>query len=123
EKMQALFSKLESPVLSNLQIEWPMGLNAEVWPKKLPDLYQGEPLMVSVKFAGKLPPGTQVRLSGQQAEQAWVQDLALTPATSKRPAAGVALRWARAKIDALLDDKTRGDRKSTRLNSSHVKTS
>lgn len=108
EKMQALFSKLESPVLSNLQIEWPMGLNAEVWPKKLPDLYQGEPLLVSVKFAGKLPPGTQVRLSGQQAEQAWVRDLALTLANSKRPAAGVALRWARAKIDALLDDKTRG---------------
>jgi Ca-activated chloride channel family protein len=108
EKMQALFSKLETPVLSNLKIEWPLGLNAEVWPKKLPDLYQGEPLLVSVKFEGKLPPGSQIRLSGEQAGQTWSRDLLLTPANSKRPAAGVSLRWARAKIEALLDEKTRG---------------
>ncbi len=107
EKMQGLFSKLESPVLSDIRIQWPSGINPEVWPQRLPDLYQGEPLLLSFRLDGKLPPGTRVQVSGQQAEQPWSRELVLAPASQQRASAGVALRWARAKIDALLDDKTR----------------
>lgn len=108
EKMQALFGKLESPVLSNIQLEWPVGINVEAWPQRLPDLYQGEPLLVSVRIDGKLPPDSQIRVSGQRAEQPWSRQIVVTPASTKQAAAGVSVRWARSKIEALLDDKTRG---------------
>src|SRR5690606_6190648 len=108
EKMQGLFSKLETPVLSNIRIEWPAGVNIEAWPQRLPDLYQGEPLLVSVKIDGKLPPLSRIRIHGQQAEQPWSREIVVTPASTKQATAGVSVRWARSKIEALLDDKTRG---------------
>lgn len=108
EKMQALFSKLETPVLSNIRIEWPVGVNVDAWPQRLPDLYQGEPLLVSVKIDGKLPPHSHIRVHGQQAEQPWSREILVTPASTKQASAGVSVRWARSKIEALLDDKTRG---------------
>jgi Ca-activated chloride channel family protein len=108
EKMQSLFSKLETPVLSSIRIDWPAGVNIEAWPKRLPDLYQGEPLLVSIKIDGKLPPHSEIRVSGQQAEQSWSRQILVTSPTRKQAASGLAVRWARSKIDALLDDKTRG---------------
>ncbi|WP_419226734.1 marine proteobacterial sortase target protein [Alteromonas sp. OM2203] len=53
KEMERLFTKLESPVLSNLSLILPksMRLNksVEVFPKRLPDLYAGEPLLINVK--------------------------------------------------------------------------
>lgn len=108
EKMQALFAKLESPVLSNIHIDWPAGVNVEAWPKRMPDLYQGEPLLVSVKVDGKIPPYSQITIRGERAGAAWNRQLTLSPSVHKQAKAGVAIRWARSKIAALLDDKTRG---------------
>lgn len=107
EKMQALFSKLESPVLSNIQIAWPAGINVEAWPQRLPDLYQGEPLLVSIKLEGQLLPTSQITVYGERAGSSWQHRLTLTEATGEQSSAGVAVRWARSKIAALLDDKTR----------------
>ncbi len=50
EKMTALFAKVESPVLANLAIRWPAGQQVEMWPKRVPDLYAGEPLIVSARL-------------------------------------------------------------------------
>lgn len=108
EKMQGLFGKLESPVLSNLHIQWPSGINSEAWPQRIPDLYQGEPLMVSVKIDGKLPPHADIIISGQQATQPWSRQIKVPSANNQKAQAGVAVRWARSKIEALLDDQTRG---------------
>jgi Ca-activated chloride channel family protein len=108
EKMQELFGKLESPVLSNLQIQWPGGINGEAWPQRIPDLYQGEPLMVSVKIDGKLPPHSEIVISGQQAAHNWSRRIKVQSSADQKVQAGVAVRWARSKIEALLDDKTRG---------------
>lgn len=53
KEMQRLFSKLESPVLSNLSLTLPKDMrhkdNVEVYPKRLPDLYAGEPLLINLK--------------------------------------------------------------------------
>lgn len=108
EKMQGLFGKLETPVLSNISIDWPAGVNVDAWPKRLPDLYQGEPLLVSFKVDGKLPPHTEIRVNGQQAEQSWSRQIRVAPPSRKQAASGLAVRWARSKITALLDDRTRG---------------
>jgi Ca-activated chloride channel homolog len=97
QKMTALFRKLESPALTNISIDWPGG--ADAWPRLVPDLYAGEPVVVTAQF----PAGTlqgKVLVSGTRAGAAWQ---ALLPISGGAAEAGVAVLWARAKIDALMD--------------------
>ncbi len=103
ERMKTLLSKLEKPVVSDLTIDWPQPV--EVFPHKIPDLYWGEPLMVTAK----LPPwplgaNALIRLSGKSAGKPWVRDLALQPAADAPASEGIpvlAQRFGREKIAAL----------------------
>ncbi len=45
EKMTALFTKLESAALTDIAVAWPAG--ADAWPRIVPDLYDGEPVVVT----------------------------------------------------------------------------
>ena len=97
QKMTALFRKLESPALTNIAVNWPGG--ADAWPRLVPDLYAGEPVVVTAQF----PAGTlqgNVMISGTREGKAWQ---ALLPVNGGATEAGVSVLWARAKIDALMD--------------------
>ena len=105
-KMRDLFSKLENPVLANIELGWP-DPGAEVWPKRFPDLYAGEPIVVAARLgtiAGDL------RLSGTKAYASWSADIPLKIGTER---AGIHRLWARRKIAALMDDKSRGAPETT----------
>ena len=100
EKMGALFAKLESPVLKGIDIAWPAGSHAEAWPKRVPDLYLGEPIVVSAaleKLQGEL---RITGLRGEVHERPWQATLPLDEARSGR---GMGVLWARAKIASLVD--------------------
>jgi Ca-activated chloride channel family protein len=102
QKMTALFRKLESPALTNISIDWPGG--ADAWPRLVPDLYAGEPVVVTAQF----PAGTlqgNVQISGMRTGAAWQ---ALLPINAGATEAGVSVLWARAKIDALTDAGRQG---------------
>ncbi len=100
-KMSALFRKLEAPVLTNLEVKWD-DANAEAWPSRLPDLYAGEPLVVSVRLSGG---STGVTVSGDRGGQPWSHRLSLA---ASREDSGVARLWARSKISSLTDSATAG---------------
>lgn len=102
EKMTALFRKLESPALTDIEVAWPAG--ADVWPRVVPDLYTGEPVIVSAQFNAAALAGN-VAVSGRRDGSTWG---ALLPASETAPASGVGVLWARAKIDALMDAGRRG---------------
>lgn len=95
EKMGALFEKLESPVMKNLRIDWPGAV--EAWPRRIPDLYRGEPLVVTARL-DKLDGA--VRLSGWNGQREWTEQLPLTARTTE---SGIGKLWARSKIAALAD--------------------
>lgn len=99
--MATLFNKLERPVLTDLQIDWPAGIEVEAWPDRLPDLYAGQPLVVAMKL-NRLP--HQVTVRGRSPDP-WQQTLAL-PAGQHNP--GVATLWARSKVDSLMNHMTAG---------------
>jgi Ca-activated chloride channel family protein len=99
-KMGALFAKLESPVLRDVAIDWPAGV--EAWPKRIPDLYAGEPVVVAARLDRKV--GT-LKLHGMRAGAEWSQSITLG---SDRADAGVGKLWARRKIDALMDAEREG---------------
>lgn len=102
EKMTRLFSKLDHPIVRDIQVDWPAGAKVESYPKRLPDLYQGEPLLVAVKISDLQ--GT-ASIFGKTATRQWQQQVQLNGVQQH---AGVATLWAREKITSLLDEKTTG---------------
>jgi Ca-activated chloride channel family protein len=102
EKMARLFAKIESPVLQDVSIRWPDGATVETFPARVPDLYLGEPIVVTAAH----PPlrGTIV-VSGMRGNQPW--SVALTPSSSGSQS-GVGVLWARARIAGLMDELRMG---------------
>ena len=96
-KMGELFAKLETPLLKGLEVQWPKGLKVEAWPARIPDLYAGEPVVVTAAL-DKLDGA--VLVSGERDGRRWEAHIAL-----ERDAAGSGLGvlWAREKVAALLD--------------------
>jgi Ca-activated chloride channel homolog len=102
EKMGALLRKIESPVLTDMNVVWPGG--AVTYPGKLPDLYTGEPVLLTAELEPGLLRG-DVALSGVRNGRAWSTALSLDTGTSE---SGIGVLWARDRIEALMDAKRNG---------------
>ncbi len=100
EQMSELFVKLERPVLTNLELQLPAG--SEVFPATIPDLYAGEPVVVSVKMPSQ---EGEAILTGNVNGETWTRRLNLNNAGSQN---GVSQLWARAKIEEFNDGMIRG---------------
>ncbi len=96
-KMETLFSKLESPVLTNIHIQWPEDCIVESWPQNIPDLYLGEPLIISTK-SDSLP--ESLIITGEIAGETWNATLNLNGGQKD---SGIPSIWARQKIAVLMD--------------------
>jgi len=102
EKMTGLFQRLESPVLTGIEVTWPAGAAVEAWPARIPDLYLGEPVVLSARLEGE---AREVRLAGRRGNDAWASTMALS---GGRHGDGVAVLWARRKIESLTDSLHEG---------------
>ncbi len=91
EKMQALFNKLESPVLTGLKLT--TDADVELLPEKLPDLYAGEPVSIAVNSKGNIL--GKATLSGRLGNTEWQQELVLDKGASQ---SGLGVHWGREKI-------------------------
>jgi Ca-activated chloride channel family protein len=105
EKMAALFSQIAAPVVTNIDIKWPVQVKS--YPQRVPDLYQGEPIMVAVS-SGKTALVGQIEVGGEMAGQSWSRQLQLGSTSSGAGHPGVASLWARQKITSLLDERVTG---------------
>jgi Ca-activated chloride channel homolog len=95
ERMNALFIKLEAPVLVDLKAEFTSPNISEAWPNPLPDLYSGEPILITAKMPkadGKLI------IDGMLGGDRWAIGLDLKDAADGQ---GIAKLWARRKISSL----------------------
>ena len=101
-KMGGLFKKLESPVLTDVRVDWD-DASVEAWPAKIPDLYAGEPLVVAAKLSR---PGGRVLVSGERNGARWSERVALGATGGD---SGVDRLWARRKIAALMDRMSEKD--------------
>lgn len=97
EKMEELFSKLENPTLTGLFADF--SADVEVYPKQLPDLYLGEPILISYKARVPLH---DLYVSGVTQDQAWSKVLALDTSAKQN---GLNVLWARRKITQLTRDR------------------
>jgi Ca-activated chloride channel family protein len=101
ERIGQLFARLESPVLTGLEVQWPEGVAVEAWPPRAPDLYLGEPVVLCARLSG---PAEAVVVTGRRGREEWRESLPL----DRRRAEGIGVLWARRKIDSLLDSLHEG---------------
>ena len=100
--MAKLFARLESPVLTGIDVRWPEGAAVEAWPQRIPDLYLGEPVVLSARLSG---PADDVVVTGRRDREEWRVSL---PLDGRRRGEGVGVLWARRKIESLLDSLHEG---------------
>jgi Ca-activated chloride channel family protein len=98
DKLDALFKKLEHPVLNDIQLDQAGWTGLEQYPSRIADLYEGEPIVLAVK-ATSLP--DQVMLRGKIGTQPWSLALSMKQAAAQ---GGLSVYWARQKISALMDE-------------------
>ena len=103
-QMTELFAALENPVLTNLQLS--LKDKGEAYPTRLPDLYDGEPVVSIVKLASRDVPKS-LTITGEYSDTPYKGRMDLTSAI---PAKGLSVLWARQKIADL--EERRFDRQS-----------
>ena len=107
DKLDALFKKLEQPVLNDIQLDLTGWAGLEQYPSRIADLYEGEPIVLTLK-ATSLPDQTILR--GQIGTQPWSLPLSMTHRTNR---GGLSVYWARQKISALMDEAFTGTAEET----------
>lgn len=98
DRMAQLFEKLETPVITGLEMDWPARLLNEAWPNPLPDLYKGEPIVLTARLARTPRPGETLEIGGTLAGDPWLVRL---PLAGAQDGTGIGKLWARRKIAAL----------------------
>lgn len=101
DRMTELFGKIGNPVITDLKAQI-FGSTAKVTPENLPDLYQGEPVMLmadSASLSGVL------KITGMIGDQPWEVKLPLAQAAQ---GTGISKLWARRKIAEYEVDATLG---------------
>jgi Ca-activated chloride channel family protein len=91
--MREFFERISHPALTDLQIDW-NGMNVkEVYPKRLPDLFTGRPVLLTGRFSGEAPAFVNVR--ARQGEDR--REIA-APVYHEDASPALANIWARSKI-------------------------
>jgi Ca-activated chloride channel family protein len=107
-RMAGLLNKLKSPVVTHITIDWPQPV--QMLPRRVPDLYWGEPLLVTAKLApwpSRLQP--HITVYGTSAGKSWQRELPLkavaaTVEPDTRPIPALAQRFGREKIAFLQNE-------------------
>jgi len=108
QTMMQLLDSLSRPQLTDITIRWPH--QAESYPARIPDLYSGEPLLVSAKLASMQ--GDTI-IEGKIAGRSWRQVISIE---GEQQHSGIAQLWAREKIESLMEQKIGGaDAEAIRL--------
>lgn len=103
DAMQALFDKLERVALTDVLVDWPAA--AEIYPPQAPDLYAGEPLVMTASWPAHAgDDAIAVQAFGRIAGTLWSHSV--TAHADSLP--GIAELWARRKIEYLIDSRVDG---------------
>jgi len=98
QKTNALLEKLEAPALVNIDMRID-GLDVEVFPIPIPDLYLGEPLTVLIRGRQL---NNYITLYGDFGESGWQKKIELFDSVNHP---GIRTAWARSKIASLLEQQ------------------
>ena len=104
-RLGGFLDRIRRPVLADLSITWDGLPPLDTRPERIPDLHSGEPLLVSLRLDPSAR-GVHGTLRGVTAGGAFETPFAIAPDAPQ--GAGIAARWARARIADLLDGLASG---------------
>ena len=99
--MNLYFDRISSPGMTDLEIDWGNMNVSEVYPRRIPDLFVGKPVVITGKFSGAVSP---VQVSGRAGDTAVSLNVEQADDTSEQ-AQALAAMWARRKIADLSDQQ------------------
>jgi Ca-activated chloride channel family protein len=99
-RMTELFNKLESPVMTDLRVA--DGVKLETSPNPIPDLYAGEPVVLTAVTGSQ---SGSVNITGRMGSAPWSTTLDLSTAVE---GSGVSKLWARSKITSIETTRYKG---------------
>ncbi len=99
DKVATLLARLSQPAFVDIAVHG-AGAGAEILPRPVPDLYRGEVIALTLREDARTG-GVAERLNieGRFSETTWSMDV---PLTSARPAQGIRIAWARARLASLM---------------------
>jgi len=104
QAVDAFYTRISHPAMTDVSIDWGDMHVTEVYPSQIPDLFVGRPVIVTGRFTGT--GSTTVRIMGKVGDrtQEIVQPVKLDEKDSEH--AGIACVWARMKIADIADRAT-----------------
>ncbi|MBN1917294.1 MAG: VWA domain-containing protein [Verrucomicrobia bacterium] len=104
EVMDTFFTRVSHPAMTDVAIDWGALDAYDVYPRKIPDLFVGRPVILTGRFRGAGEAAVRVRakIAGELRERTLAVNLDDATATH----AGLPVVWARAKIADLYDQAT-----------------
>ena len=106
EAAHRLYQRLRAPVLTDVSIDW-HGLPVdEVFPKKIPDLFTGKPLVVSGRYTAAA--NGSIVIHGKRAGEDFTREIPVHLNNSSSVDTTLSNFWARRKIDDLMSQDWAG---------------
>jgi Ca-activated chloride channel family protein len=96
-RMGELFDKLENPAMTDIAVTFDGTNTQDITPNPMPDLYRGEPVVMTAQLDGAAPAG-KLQITGKTGGQPWHVEMDVAKASQGK---GIAKLWARRKIDDL----------------------
>lgn len=103
EVVDLFYDRISHPALTDVQIDWGDLDVTDVYPRRIPDLFVGRPIVVTGRFAGQK--GTAIRIAGRVGEDE--KEIRIPVKFDSRAThAGIACVWARKRIEDLAAQAT-----------------
>jgi Ca-activated chloride channel homolog len=97
--MNRFFERISHPAMTDVSIDWGGMKVEDIYPKRVPDLFVGRPVVVTGRFSGK--GSTTVRIKGQAGDKAREVTIPVNLGDATATHTGLAAVWARMKIAEL----------------------
>jgi Ca-activated chloride channel family protein len=94
EVMRNFFERISRPAMTDLQIDWAGITASEIFPKTVPDLFPGRPILLTGRYSGNLP--ANIIISARSGEGRI--DFPVPILRENSPNSPLATLWARAKL-------------------------
>jgi len=98
--------RVRNPLLTDIEIDWAGLPVADVYPKRLPDLFSAKPLILTGRYTSSAR--GVIRLRGNLAGQNFVKEIPVDLPESQTEHDSMATLWARTRIDDLMSQDFAG---------------
>src|SRR5262245_25285373 len=98
--------RVRNPLLTDIEIDWAGLPVADVYPKRLPDLFSVKPLILTGRYTGAAR--GMIRLRGNLAGQNFLKEIPIELPESQNEHDVLATLWARTRIDDLMSQDYSG---------------